>query len=220
MRSNQERTFKALNMHIVDMYDCDEAGWPYIEPCYEVPKRLMSFCIGSKDKDGYAHFFLDDYRFERLWNRPESYINALKAYDGVIGPDFSIYTDMPIPMQVWNKYRAMALTNYWQRMGISVIPNLVWGDENSLWYMLDGMPQGGTFCVGTVGMPKADEQTRENFQRGIDATLMNLRPDTLLIYGSYRGFDTYDQCDVVYYENDNRRRLKEWEERQRSTDAE
>lgn len=212
MRTQQERTFRALNMHLVDFQDCDPNGWPYVEPCYEVPDRLISFCIGAKEKDGYAHFFLDDYRFERLWNKPESYINALSAYEGVIGPDFSIYTDMPRPMQMWNKYRAMALTNYWQRMGLSVVPNLVWSDEDSLWYMFDGMPVGGTFCVGTVGMPKADGRAKANFQTGIDAALANLRPDTLLVYGSYRDFDTHDMCNVVYYENDNRARLKAWEE--------
>lgn len=212
MRTQQERTFKALNMHLVDFQDCDPNGWPYVEPCYEVPERLITFCIGSNDKDGYCHFFLDDYRFERLWARPENYVNALSAYQGMIGPGFSIFTDMPRPMQMWNKYRAMALTNYYQRMGISVVPNLVWSDEESLWYMLEGMPTGGTFCVGTVGMPKADQQARDNFQKGIDATLMTLEPDTLLVYGSYRSFNTHDACAVVYYENDNRQRLKAWEE--------
>ena len=198
-------------MHLVDITDCDIDGWPTVRSCNEVPDRLISFCIGAKDKDGYAHFFLDDYRFERLWRCPERYIDALREYKGVIGPDFSIYTDMPWPMQVWNKYRAMALTNYWQRMGIDVIPNLVWSDRKSLWYMFDGMPNGGTFCVGTVGMPKADAETRENFQNGLDAAIEMLHPDTLLIYGSYRKFDTHGSCDVVYFENDNRERLSQWE---------
>lgn len=215
MRTQQDRTFKSLNMHLVDQMDCDEDGWPRVESNDDVPKRLITFCIGDKDKDGYAHFFLDDYRFERLWNRPELYIDQLLKYDGVIGPDFSTYTDMPYPMQVWNKYRSMALTCYWQQCGVSVIPVLQWSDERSLEFMFDGMPYGGTFCVSTVGLGK-DQEAKARFQNGIDAALQWLRMDTLLVYGSWDEFDTHGMVKVVRYTNDNKERLKAWEKKQKA----
>lgn len=214
MRTQQDRTFRIMNMHLVDIQDCSEDGWPEVMPCYEVPDRLVTFCIGSKDKDGYAHFYLDDYRFERCWNRPERYIDELMKYKGVIGPDFSTYTDMPYPMQIWNKYRSMALTNYWQRCGIEVVPNLQWSDERSFWFAFEGMPHGGTFSVSTVGLGK-DKEAKARFQSGLDVAIETCGIDTLLSYGSWQGFDVHGKCDVVRYANDNRERLKSWEKSQK-----
>lgn len=206
LRTQRDRSFKMLNMHLIDRYDCDEDGWPEIMPAYTVPDRLITFCMGDKDKDGFAHLYIDDYRFERLWNRPEQYLNELRKYKGVIAPDFSTYTDMPYPMQIWNKYRSMALTAYWQREGIDVIPNLQWSDERSLYFAFNGLPEGGVFCTSTVG--NRTKEARRNFQMGLDAALEVLDIETLLVYGSWHGYDVHGMCDVVRYENDNRARLQ------------
>lgn len=50
-------------------------GFNYAKTCKE-PKGT---CI---------HFFLDDYQFARLWNRPDDYINLLSKFDCVCSPDF------------------------------------------------------------------------------------------------------------------------------------
>ncbi|MGQ7551471.1 DUF4417 domain-containing protein, partial [Streptococcus suis] len=42
------------------------------------------------------------YQFERIWQRPEFYIEKLTEFDCVLTPDFSLYQDMPIAMQIWN----------------------------------------------------------------------------------------------------------------------
>lgn len=50
------------------------------------------------------HFYLDDYQFNRLWNRPDDYISLLSAFGAVCTPDFSQYTDMPVAMRIYNHY--------------------------------------------------------------------------------------------------------------------
>lgn len=57
-----------------------------------------------------VHFFLDDYQFERFWRQPQRYLSALAQFPLVIGPDFSLYTDFPEPLQRWNHYRNQLLT--------------------------------------------------------------------------------------------------------------
>lgn len=52
-----------------------------------------------------VHFFVDDYQFERIWNRPDDYIPQLKKYACVASPDFSPYGDMPLITQMFNHYR-------------------------------------------------------------------------------------------------------------------
>ena len=43
-----------------------------------------------------VHFFLDDYKFEVLWNNPEPRIKKLAQYRAVLTPQYSLYTEMPI----------------------------------------------------------------------------------------------------------------------------
>ena len=76
-------------------------------------------CFSAK-----CHFFIDDYHFERLWQRPGAYLDVLKPYICVLTPDFSLYMDMPDAMQQWNRYRSAALGWYWAQHGITVVPTL------------------------------------------------------------------------------------------------
>lgn len=39
-------------------------------------KKLIPF--GNKKFHGTAHFFLDDFKFERVWNTPKKYLETLK----------------------------------------------------------------------------------------------------------------------------------------------
>ena len=40
--------------------------------------------------DRMVHFFLYDYKFERVWKNPDSEIEKLRRYKAVLSPDFSI----------------------------------------------------------------------------------------------------------------------------------
>ena len=44
--------------------------------------------------DRMVHFFLYDYRFERVWKNPDSDIEKLSRYRAVLSPDFSMYLEM------------------------------------------------------------------------------------------------------------------------------
>ena len=41
--------------------------------------------------DRMVHFFLYDYRFERVWKNPDSDIEKLSRYRAVLSPDFSMW---------------------------------------------------------------------------------------------------------------------------------
>lgn len=217
MRTQQDRTIKGYNLHICDYTDCTESGWPIVQPIDARPCKLITFCIGSGDKDGYAHFFIDDYRFERLWNQPERYVDALKKYDGVLSPDFSLYADMPLPMQVWNSYRSKALACYWQRCGMNVIPTLCWSDERSYDFAFRGIPQRSTVAVSTVGVVRSRE-ARIMFEQGLREAIAQLLPQRVLWYGKPINMGPLG-TEVAYYENDNQRRVKKWEDEEHRAEA-
>lgn len=78
-------------------------------------------------KDKTVHFFIDDVKFEGVWNRPERSAERLRQYKQILSPDFSLYTNMPVAMQLWNTFRRRWMSAYWQAEGLTVIPAVTWG---------------------------------------------------------------------------------------------
>lgn len=213
-------SLRKYNMHICRDVHCDADGWPVIHGTDTVPKRLTKLLISDtgrlerrRRKEGYLHFFADDYKFERLWNAPEKYVEAIAKYDGMVGPDFSTWRDMSYQQQRYNVYRSRALTMYYQSQGIDVIPLLQWSDERSWEWCFDGLPHGGTVCapahMGFAGDPRAQHL----YEAGLAEAVRRVAPDTVLLYGER--FDVGIPCDVVWYENDDlvRGRMPERERR-------
>ncbi len=60
----------------------------------------------EKNKSKIVHFFLDDYKFNVIWNDPEPRIEKLKQYKAVLSPNFSIYTEMPLSLKVYNTFKS------------------------------------------------------------------------------------------------------------------
>ena len=77
---------------------------PQIKPVSEKPYGNfipMNYAkTEKKPDDKNLHCFVDDYQFARYWNCPNRYIENLRRFRSVCSPDFSIYTDMPIAMQI------------------------------------------------------------------------------------------------------------------------
>lgn len=145
-------------------------------------KELIPYRVDTR-RNGTAHFFLDDYRFERVWKYPDSQIEELKKYDGVLSPDFSMYTNYPEAIQIFQVYRNRWCTAYWQSLGIKVIPTVSWSDENSFKYCFLGIEKGSTVAVGTVGV-LTDDNAKKLFMAGFNEMIKQLEPKEILIYGN------------------------------------
>lgn len=212
MRTQQDRTIKIMNMHICSGEDCENNMWPRLKPSYEIPGGLCTFMVsdsGSHPAE-FCHFFIDDYRFERVWERPESYLKILKRYAGVIAPDFSTYTDMPKPMQIWNAYRSRALAYFWQQNGIEVIPNIMFSDESSYDWIFEGLPKHSVLCTSSVGIFR-NRQYREAFITGMEEAVRRLEPSALVMYGNEVEFDA-GGAEVHWFKSDNADRFQRWKE--------
>ena len=145
---------------------------PILDPINYTPKELLGFnyAMSSKLDDCGIHFFLDDYQFERVWNRLEFYTNILKRFDCVFTPDFSLYTDMPLPLMIYNVYRSRLIGQYMQKQGIKVIPTISWADRLSYQFCFDGLPKYSTVAVSTVGVIK-DKNARRLWSEGFTEML-------------------------------------------------
>ncbi len=159
--------------------------FPVIAPNSYTPNRLVRFsrAISSKDYDQWVHFFEDDYQFERLWRNPRRYLPILRKFNGVISPDFSLYRDMPLVMQLWNIYRSRAICYWLQINGVKVVPNVRFGDSRTFKIVCDGLPKHSTIAIGTYGNLK-DATDARIFIAGIKVIVDRLEPSTIVVFGS------------------------------------
>jgi len=179
------------NLAICNRNDCSgQLELPTLKPVDVDPPDMISFnfCMSAKDYTPGVHFCIDDYQFERVWKQPAKYLDLLRKFDCVVCPDFSIYIDMPYPMKLWNLYRSRALGHWWQQEGLNVVPNVTWSDESSFEYCFDGIPQGGTIFISTVGVTR-DKGSRSLTLLGMKEVKKRIKPKRVLLLGSDLGFD-------------------------------
>jgi len=198
----RERTYDAYNLAEFDPYETEGFyEMPVLKPCDVVPDDIISFnyMLTATNKDVGVHFYVDDYQFERIWNRPDMYMERLKEFQCVFTPDFSLYLDMPMAMKIWNVYRSRLIGQIMQRRGIEVIPTVSWAEPETFQFCFDGLPEEATLSVSTIGV-KLDPDAMQIWKGGMDEMITRLRPKCILVYGGKVEYD-YGDILVVYYEN-------------------
>lgn len=202
MAKGRERTFNAVHMDIFNPMLADgKYQIPIVLPTDHIPTKLIAFnsVKTAKDTECGVHFFIDDYQFERLWRSPELYINRLKQFDCVLTPDFSLYTDMSIATQIWNVYRSRLLGQLMQAHGIKVIPTLQWSTKESYEFCFDGLKQGGTVAVSTIGVKRYPDAT-QLWKDGMTEAIKRLKPDHIILYGEPVEYD-FGNIDIIRISN-------------------
>ena len=118
-------------------------GFPKLLPVHAALSGLnaVSFCEAVKEKNpkkALCHFFIDDARFEPLWNQPQKYLPMLENFKYVCAPDFSFYDSMPKVMQLHQVYRSRALAWWLFMNGCNVIPTVGWGNTETFEFCFEG----------------------------------------------------------------------------------
>lgn len=161
----------------------------------DIPESLMGFnyCLSDKGNgfNNTIHFYLDDYQFERLWNQPDKYIPILARYRSCLTPDFSLFRDTPLAIQIYSVFKSRLLGYLMEQQGIKVIPTLQWADYKSHEWVFDGLPQHKVYSVSTVGVER-DKPAYLLWKIGMKEALRHVKPSHLIVYGNDIGFDFKD----------------------------
>lgn len=159
--------------------------FPLLNPSRCVPERAIPFEKASKavDHRQWVHFYTYDRQFECVWRNPKQYLAMFQRFEGIITPDFSLYREMPLAMQIWNTYRNRALAYWMQSHGMDIVPNVSWGDERTYAFAFEGLARGGTVAVSTNGCIQS-RTDRHFFGKGLAAMVEALRPETILNYSN------------------------------------
>lgn len=126
-----------------------------------------------------VHFFVDDYRFESTYNRPEETLERFKKYRFLLTPDFSLYTEMEPWRQIESIGKSRWVGAFWQKNGLLVIPTISWSSPLSFRYCFDAVEKRSTVAVGMIGCKKE----RTSFMRGYNVMLETIEPEAVICFG-------------------------------------
>ncbi|WP_411677214.1 DUF4417 domain-containing protein [Caproicibacter sp.] len=131
-----------------------------------------------------VHFFLYDYKFERVWKNPVTDLEKLKCYRAVLSPDFSMYIEMTPVLQLYNTFRNRWCGAYFASRGIRVVPTVSWGNENTFEFCFDGIEKGSTVAVSTYMVSEHDnrQDQKEFFLKGYNEMLHRIEPEKIICY--------------------------------------
>lgn len=131
------------------------------------------------NKDKTIHFFTYDWKFEKVYEEPSSELEKLSQYYCVLSPDFSIFTNMPLALQIESIFKNRWCGAYFQGKGIRVIPTISWGDEKSFDFCFDGIEEGSTVAVCTYYR----ENCEDDFMLGYNEMIKRIKPRQIICYG-------------------------------------
>jgi len=137
----------------------------------------------DENKNNYktVHFFLDDYKFENLYSNYEWNVKKLVNYKYIITPDFSVYPNMPLPVQIFNIFKSRYCGAYWQSLGFNVIPSVTWSDERSFKFCFLGIPKNSCVAISTVG--NRNKKDINAFMLGYTEMISQIEPEIIICYG-------------------------------------
>lgn len=133
----------------------------------------------TNTKNG-VHFFVDDYRFNGIYNNPEKSLMKYSQYAFLLSPDFSTYADM----NLWRQLESVAKNRwcgcYWQEQGLTVIPTISWSTPRSYEFCFDGVEKNSIIAIGMIGC----KQNKKEFLRGYDYMLSKIEPEAVICFGT------------------------------------
>lgn len=126
-----------------------------------------------------VHFFVDDYRFSRIYDNPDRSLGRFSQYSFLLTPDFSTYADMDLWRQLESVAKNRWVGAYWQSKGLKVIPTVSWSTSRSFEFCFDGVEENATVAVSTLGCRKS----KLDFMRGYEAMMERLEPKSVICFG-------------------------------------
>ncbi|MEG1725924.1 MAG: DUF4417 domain-containing protein [Anaerovoracaceae bacterium] len=193
MRKITSKSARGDELFIRDKFSSNNRwGIPTIKCCdtSNYPVKLMSFSSvkrnDTKNFDKAVHFFKDDYRMESVYNKPYDKMEVLAQYRCLITPDYSIYTDLPLAIQIYNVFKSRWCGAFWQDYGKDVIPSVSWGDASSFDFCFEGIEENSAVFVSTIGVRKKET----DFLQGYNVMLDKIKPNTIFCLG--HPFDAMD----------------------------
>ena len=130
----------------------------------------------------FIYFYSPDGTFERVRRNPKKYLHFFKRCKGIIGFDFSVYTDMPIVKQKAQLNDNLSLSFYFANNDVPLYPNARGGSDSLNDEYLNAFPKHTYIALGVHGFIKLKEQKHE-WRLWIATLIEKLEPLGFIVVG-------------------------------------
>lgn len=168
---NEFKVVGKYNMPLIKKQDIDVDK---IEPISFVDTKNDD----EQNKHKTVHFFTHDWLFEKVYTKADDSFERLKQYHALFSPDFSLFIDMPLALQIHSVFKNRWCGAYWQSRGAKVIPTVAWGDERSFEFCFDGIEEGSIVAVCTYYR----EHDKGPFMYGYNKMMEVIKPSAIICY--------------------------------------
>ena len=187
MLNNSEQRHDFQNCFCFMPQETNKWGIPSICGVETLPDDFevinSEFARKGRDYTKWVQFYEWDFKFERMWTQPKRQAKWLSNFAGAVSPQFSIYCDTPLSIQLMSVYKSRWCGAYWESLGIPVIPCVTWGDERTWDFCFEGIKKDSIVSISNMGM-NTYVVDYLLFMRGFEKMLEVLSPKQILIYGT------------------------------------
>jgi hypothetical protein len=126
-------------------------------------------------RDGPMHTFVDDWRQEAFWRRPQEGAMVAIAAGDCTAPDFTVYTNDPEPWRRFQAWRSAMVAGYWSSWGVRVMPVVSFASGCH-----EYVRPGSTWAIRGPARSDAGEWLRQ-----VSAFVELARVGRLVVFGRY-----------------------------------
>ncbi len=201
-----QRRMTCDNMHLThNMRFTDEHHFPILSAYNpeSLDFDLFSYKDRNKHREGKwaVHFFQNDYTFiKAVTDRLEETTSTLANCDVLFAPDFSLYVNTPVFINMQNVFRSRFAAAYWQSIGFNVIQTASWGNANSFSYCFEGLAEHSVTAVCGIGHDHCT-QAKHLWQYAVRRLIKEKSPTKLIVYGGKQDEMSDIGIPVIYYED-------------------
>lgn len=221
------------NAYLLEGAEWTPQGNPIVQTTATEPPRAVVSYREAKDIDkakrkvepdytidAFIHFYIDDDQFDcktsGLWTKPEEFFKIASHFEGVIGPDFSIYADFPKPLRDFQIFGMRTFEFACSKRNIPVIFNARWGSPATRKITIDEFPENSMLTIGTVGSRLKYLENQYCFEAGFKRMLDTKAPHTLVVVGS-ANYPCFEEARsrgvrIIQYDGDTAKYYKQKKE--------
>ena len=208
--------FQAFLVEGAEFTDAEE--YPIIPSCMistEIPKEIIPLDKITSKRDisnTYICFYEPDEEFEKVRKNPARFLPIFKKAAGIITPDFSIHSDMPLIKQKAQRNDNLSLAYYYLSHGVKGIINVREGVDEINDDYFSALPRRTLVSIGTHGFVASKAKEAEIYCF-VERIVEELNPTGIVVYGPLPESVRQSFPDTPFYVfepwiNKNRRRRK------------
>lgn len=147
----------------------------------QIPMTAHNDCIYT--------FFCDDFRFHSIWEKLPHFADYCKMrFAATATPDFSVYADFPLAVNITQFYKSAYCGMYWQKLGLTVIPTIMYGDESTFDIAFSYIEKGSHVIISELGHSDTGKfaEFGERHVAGIKRMIEVIDPEIVYTYGQLK----------------------------------